>query len=139
MKKAQSGDGAFLPSRTTIILPVSGASNEALPTLEGFSLQLTPSFKVRHNRNSLESDSLHESTSVIGDLNQFGKVAPLDFSYSRPGTTTSPTIMKIPSVDSGEGGGSTGTTLAGPTLPRPGKGAEGKENIASAPQTINPS
>jgi hypothetical protein len=94
MKKAQSGDVAFLPSRTTIILPVSGASNEALPTLEGFSLQLTPSFKVRHNRNSLESDSLRESTPIIGSIKQFGKVAPLNFSYSRPGTTTSPAMMK---------------------------------------------
>ena len=82
MKKAQSGDVAFLPSRTTIILPVSGASNEALPTLEGFPLQLTPSFKVRHNRNSFESDSLHESAPIIGDFGQFSKALPLDFSSS---------------------------------------------------------
>lgn len=47
--------------------------------------------------------------------------------------------MKIPSVDSGECGGSIGTTLAVPTPHRPGKGAEGKENIASAPQIIKPS
>jgi SNF2 family DNA or RNA helicase len=79
MKKAQSGDWASLPSRTSIILPITRASDEALPASEGIPFDCASSFKGSHNRNSCESDSLPESHSIIDHDSAFCKSITLIF------------------------------------------------------------
>jgi hypothetical protein len=73
MKKAQSFDWAFLPSRTSSRLPVSGGSPEALPALEGIPFDWTSCFQDRHYRMAEASDGqteCHSSFSHAGDFSR---------------------------------------------------------------------